>query len=407
MSQVLELKQRRARLIEEMRQLLHRAKQAAESGQSPRECEEAFDKAEADERDLTAQINRLERLEQLERDAAQRFLEDNGAAIPAENQMEYRQAFAEWFRYGHRAAPEALRLLEKRGTSDQVVGTPSLGGYLVPQEFMQEIIRTMKDYSGIAAAARIMYTDSGAPLLIPTENDVSTVAQLVAEATTFSIQDITFGQLALSAYKYATAAKFSWELMQDSAFDLAQELPIIFGPRFGRAMNAACTTGTGTGQPQGVVTAAPEGKEAASHTAITFSEIMDLLHSVDPAYRASPQCGFMLHDSVLAVIKKLQLGSGDATPLWLPSVREGEPDRILGYRYWINQAMESTLGINKKIMLFGDFSKFLIRIAKDVTIQRLNETYAMSGLVGFVAHMRFDSKLLDTGAVKHLVTKKT
>ena len=247
-------------------------------------------------------------------------------------------------------------------------------------------------------------TDGGNTLYIPTEDDTSTEAGLIAEAAAITVQDLTFGQKQLDAYKYATQMKVSWELMQDSSFDVVAEVTNAFGPRFGRAMNSSCTTGTGSSQPNGVVTASTLGKTTASATAFTFAEITDLIHSVDPAYRMSPSCGFMLHDNVLAAIKKLAIGTSDARSLWVPSWREGEPDRIEGYPYWINQGMDNTIDTASKIMLFGDFSKYVIRIVKDLTTIRANELYAANGLVGFFGYMRWDGECVNTAAIKHMLT---
>lgn len=190
--------------------------------------------------------------------------------------------------------------------------------------------------------------------------------------------------------------------MQDNAYNLEGRFQEMFAERFGRALNEQCTTGDGSGDPNGVVTATSAGKTAASATAITLLEVLDLKHSIDPAYRQSNQFGFMFHDNVLLALKKLV--DSEARPLWTPSYREGEPDKIDGSRYWINQDMDSTINASSKIMLCGDFAKYLIRISQDLRIMRLNELYAANGLVGFQATMRFDGELLNTSAIKHMIT---
>jgi len=405
---ITELRQKRKGIIEQMREARKKAIAAMKEGKSTDEYDAEFDRAEADERALSKQIEQEERLDKIQRDEAAKFLDtaDRREHVTSSKADDYRAAFKTWFVRGENAlSPEERAVLnEIRGTSNQVVGTTTLGGYTVPTGFLPELIRAMKAYSGIAQVARMLDTESGNVLYIPTEDDTTTEANLITEASAITVQDITFGQKQLDAYKYSTQTKVSLELMQDSAFDLEAEVRNVFAPRFGRALNTSCTTGSGSSQPNGVVTAASLGKTAASATAITFAEIMDLLHSVDPAYRQSSTCGFMLHDSILAAIKKLQLGSGDATPLWLPSVREGEPDTILGKPYWINQGMDSALTTGKKVMLFGDFNYYVIRMVQNMLVVRLNERYADNGLVGFVGHMRWDGECLNTAAIKYLIT---
>ena len=152
----------------------------------------------------------------------------------------------------------------------------------------------------------------------------------------------------------------------------------------------AFTVGT-TGN-RGVVTMAPVGVTAASEAAITDIELVDLVHSVDPAYRG--QAEFMFNDQTLRELKKLRDAEG--RPLWLPGIAVREPDTILGYRYVINTHMP-VMEPGAKSVLFGDFSKYYIRDVMDITLVRLDEVYAEYGQVAFLAFSRHDGALLDAG----------
>jgi HK97 family phage major capsid protein len=248
----------------------------------------------------------------------------------------------------------------------------------------------------------LLLTDSGNTLNFPTNNDTSAKAVLVAEGSAATVQDTTFAQVAVGAYTYRDLIKLSKELIQDSAFDIEAYVANLMGTRFGRAANESCTTGTGSSQPQGVVTGSTLGKTAASATAITFAEILDLVHSVDPEYRRNGR--FMMHDNVLAYIKKLSIGASDARPLWQPSFIVGEPATIDGFQYVINQDMDSTINTASKLILFGDFSKYLIRQSRALEILRNEYLYMGTGEIGLFGFARWDAKLLDTAAVKHLIT---
>lgn len=402
-----QLKEKRGTLLAQMKDAWNQRSTAADETRK-KELETTFDRIELEERALSADIARLERMEEIERGAAGTHIEtveqrDGKPATGGGNQdAEYRDAFKTWFTKGKEGlSPEQRATLEKRGTSNQLVGTTTLGGYTVPQGFLAEMVRAMKDFSGIAQAARILPTASGQNLLIPTEDDTTTSAVLIGEAAAITMQDLTFGQASLDAYKYASRMKASFELMQDSAFNIEDEIRRAMGPRFGRAMNSSCTTGTGSSQPNGVVTASALGKTAASATTVTFPEILDLKHSVDPAYR--PNGAYMLNDAILLALKKLSIGAGDARPLWAPSYREGVPDTIDGTRYFINQGMASAMTTGQKILLYGDFSYYVIRMVQDMIVVRLNELYAENGLVGFIGYARWDGELLNTSAVKHLI----
>ncbi|RMF11099.1 MAG: phage major capsid protein, partial [Alphaproteobacteria bacterium] len=239
----------------------------------------------------------------------------------------------------------------------------------------------------------------------PTIDDTANTGRIKAENASVDddgTDDAVFSEKQLEAYVYDTGmVRVPMELLQDSAFDMQALLTDLFAERLGRAANAALTTGTGTAQPHGVVTAAGVGKTTASGTAIAADELIDLLHSVDPAYRASPSARWMFNDSTLAAIRKLKDGQGNY--LWqLGDIRAGEPATILGHPYSINQAMAS-IGVNNRTVLFGDFSRYVVRKVRSFEVLTLRERYAENFQIGMVAFKRFDGELLNSNAVKALV----
>ena len=399
-----ELYDQRARLVTQMRDLTVNA--AKEGRALSQEEQTKWAKIEADEASLTATIDAHKKAEELEARAAAtafKHVEQTAPKAKGAEASDYRTAYEKMLRFGmNRIDAEMRSLIEKRGTSNQVIGTDSLGGYLVPDEWQPEIEKAMLDYSGVLQACRILRTSTGRTLYWPTEDDTTTKAVKVGEASSFTVQDVTFGQKQLDAYKYGSIVKVSYELLQDNAYNIEQEITAAMGPRFGRVLNQECTVGDGSGDPNGIVTASTLGKTAASATAFTYLELLDLKHSIDPAYRNSPSFGFMFHDNVLLAIKKLV--DSQNRPLWMPSYVQGEPDRIDGTRYYINQDMDSTINASSKLILAGDFNRYIVRIAQDMVMARRDELYAESGLVGFQAWMRFDGELINTAAVKHLIT---
>jgi HK97 family phage major capsid protein len=122
---------------------------------------------------------------------------------------------------------------------------------------------------------------------------------------------------------------------------------------------------------------------------VGYSDIVNLEHSVDPSYRRG--ASYMFHDLTLASIKKILDKFG--RPIWAPGIAVGEPDKINGYSYTINQSMPQ-IGPSNVTIAFGDMSKFLVRKVSGWSVQRLAELYAINGQVGFVSHMRVDSNLI-------------
>jgi HK97 family phage major capsid protein len=173
----------------------------------------------------------------------------------------------------------------------------------------------------------------------------------------------------------------------------------LLGERLARRVNSELTVGDGTGDPLGIVAASAAGKTSADVANFTADEIIDLVHSVDPAYRASPKCRFQFNDNSLAKIRKLKDGSG--MYLWqMGDIRVGEPGRLLGFNYSVNQAMVNAATGTKPI-IFGDHSKYFVRKVGSPVIGVRREYYWPNiGLAGIV---RLDGDLIQTSAVKHLV----
>jgi HK97 family phage major capsid protein len=274
--------------------------------------------------------------------------------------------------------------------------TSTAGKETVPQGFIYALEQALLAYGGVRVNATVIRTDAGNALPYPTMNDVTNKGAILAEATTIGASvDPAFAQLILNAFKYSSKPiLMSYELTQDSAFDLGALVGDWLGTRIARIQNDHFTTGAGTTLPKGLTVAAVVGKAAASMTTFTSDEVIDLIHSVDPSYR--PNASFMFHDTVLATIRKLKESTTNAY-IWQPGLQAGVPDRLLGYRYTINQSMSATFTTGQKLVLFGDLSKYLIRDVSSIRLVRLEERYADTDQIAFIAFMRSDGNLLDAG----------
>jgi len=180
--------------------------------------------------------------------------------------------------------------------------------------------------------------------------------------------------------------------------------------RLGRITNKMFTTGTGTSQPNGVVTAATVGVTAANGssqvTDVTYDSLVALQHSIDPAYREQGNTRWMFNDNTL--LKLRQIKDGQSRPIFVPGYETGNPagapDRLLGAPITINQHMADMAASAKPIM-FGDFSHYHIRDVMAVEMFRFTDSaYTKKGQVGFLGWMRTGGNLVDVGgAVKTFV----
>jgi len=344
----------------------------------------------------------------------------NGDGGDDEPKVTERSAFNTFLRYGadglsadernvmaaRRA--EVRRVLGDKEARAQGVATSGAGGALVPEDYFAEIIKSLVAFGPMNddTIVRVIETGTGADMPWPTVDDTSNKGVLIGENTADTEQDVTFSSKTLQAFKYSTRlVKVSSELLQDSVFNVEDELRRLLAERIGRIYNQHFTTGTGSSQPNGIVTASTAGKETASATTLTADELIDLEHSVDPAYRSDPTCRFMFNDTTFKVIRKLK--DGQSNYLWQPAdLRIGAPASFLGYPYSINQDMDSfgdsSPAADNRPVIFGAMNRYVVRRVRGLVIRRLDERYAEADQVAFIGFTRADGELLDTAAVKHL-----
>lgn len=420
----IELRRKRAALIEKAGALLTRAHEDDQRNLTEEEQRE-FDGLHTEADELLVQIEREEKQEQRQRELGESLRErgENTGRDPeqvAATDAEERAAFNAWLRGGFAdmteeqrsqyqarvAAADPLLTREHPELRAQTV-TTTAGGYLIPQGFSNELDQAMLAYGGMREAARVVTTASGNTLDWPTVNDTGNTGRLLGINTQATTTDVTYGQVQFGAYKYSSdAVLVPVELSQDSAFDMTGHVRDLLAERLGRITNSHFTTGTGTGQPNGVVTAATDSTYVYDiSNGLSFTNMVNLEHSVDPAYRRMPGCGWMMHDDALALVKLVVDSNG--RPIFRGAMdAAGQVDSILGYPVHVNQDMPTPTGTNKAF-LFGDFGKYIIRVVRPMVLLRLVERYADYHQIGFLAFERADGDLIDAGTnpVKYMDTQ--
>ena len=340
-------------------------------------------------------------------EAAQRSAADS-ARTPEErdNAKAHNDAFAAYLRDGESGLSAEHRSVLLAQTRAMGTTSGSVGGYAVPEGFWAKVTETRKFYAMVSELAETITTNTGAALPWPTNNDTSNTGRLLAENNQVTETALTFGQASLDAYTFSSdLVLVSLQLAQDAGIDLPAFVARKAGERLGRVENTYFTTGSGSSQPQGFITGATTGKTTASGTAITYNELVDLVHSVDVAYRANGT--FVMNDLILAYVRKIRDdsgGSGLGRPIWEPSVQVGVPDSLLGYPVKVNNFMASTVATTNKTIAFGDFRAALaVRRVNGGQLMTLRERYADYLQIGYFAFERADSVVQDSSAVKLLV----
>lgn len=379
------------------------------------EIEVEFDAMMVEHDALSARADRMEKAEAAIRsanaidvskrpevEARQAPAADNGEAIS------YRKAFFSMIANGgvdglDSEVRNALRGSEARA---QTAGTTTAGGYTVPVELANFIDKAMIATGPMYdnSLFTVLNTTGGNTFNIPTVDDTAVDAGAHTEGGTVTDdggKDVTFGQKTLGAFAFDTEwVRWSYELANDSILNVESLLGELLGERLGRIANSKLTNGSGSSDVEGIVTNSGTGKTAAAIAAITADEIIDLIHSVDPSYRAAGGTALMMNDTTLAAVRKLKDGQGNY--LWaMGNYQAGVPQNILGYNVVINQAMPS-LATGSKVMLFGDMSKFFVRKVGGPALFVARERFAPD--YGILGYARFDGVLTNPNAIKHLIT---
>ena len=418
------------RQLREERATLHR--QALEIAEKPNATKEERARAHAmlDQADVMGR--RIEQLEAPAMGSIRGGPVNSDVPVRGEDRA-HRTAFDSYLRVGRaEMRAEDRQLLEREyrdlSTGGQSAGPGATAGFFVPTGFQYKIEEQMKLVGPMLVGGpgypTIMDTENGAPMPFPTSDDTANTGEQIGENQQVTSQDVNLGQVLLGSFKYSSKlVKCSLELLQDSAFDLDSWLAREFGIRLARILNQKLTTGTGSTEPMGILTAAVNGGNlvaakgsstndgtSASTNTVGSDDLVNLEHAIDPLYRSSAR--YMLHDTTLRSIKTIKDKYG--RPLWQESTRDGQPATINGYQYLVNPYMDElqSSGPNspptvKKTVLFGAMEKYVIRRVRQIGVLRLVERFADYGQTAFLAFARYSGDSLDVAHRAFAVLENT
>ena len=401
MSKILELREKRAKAWDAAKQFLD-AKRGAD-GMLSEENTATYDKMEQDVMNLGKEIERLERQAAIDAELSKAtstpLTGKPGAKMGKDEKEksgrasdEYKCSF--WNAMRVKAPmPSVLNALQE--------GTDSEGGYLVPDEFERTLVEALEEENVFRTLAHVIRTSSGDRKIPVVASKGS--ASWVDEEGAYQESDDAFSQVSIGAYKLGTMIKVSEELLADSVFDLEAYISKEFARRIGAREEESFFNGDGKGKPLGILAAAggaEVGVTAASATAITADEVIDLFYSLKAPYRKNAV--WLLNDATVKQIRKLKDSTGQY--LWQPSLVAGTPDTILG-RPVKTSAFMPTAAAGAKTIAFGDFKYYWIADRQGRTFKKLSELYAANGQVGFMGTQRVDGKLILPEAIKVLQQK--
>ena len=376
-----ELIEKRGKLsaqIAEMRQALDGKVASAEE-------RSAWDKLLADYTANEASIEAEQRRSESEKVLAKRAVESTDKA-----QRETRESeiFRDILLRGKMAVSELNA--EERAS---ITGTAST--YLMPTTIADKVEVAMLASGGMMEAAEIIRTAKGETLNLPTLNDTSRKASIIAAYNDGAGRsNLSFANVALGAFTYRSAMiPLSYELLQDSYFNIEQLVVDALSESFVRALNDHFTTAAAdaTTTPKGIVAAANK-VDGANAGAIKADDLLSLMAGVNAAYW--PKAKWMFNAKTLVEIMKLKDQEGRF--IWQPDMANGARATIFGHEYVLNYDMDN-VAATKKPVLFGDLSKYKIRIVRGIEYRRLEELLAEYAAIGIFGFCRADGALVDAG----------
>jgi len=399
MEKILEMRQKRADLVKQARELLDTAE--AENRDLTAEEIQQYEAIMVDVDTLGNQIEREDRQQKLEGDLAKSASRFAGGKEPPSDSSEkeqrassprasdeYRSAFASYLRRDlNGLSPDEYRALQADGDT--------VGGYVVaPQLFISQLIKAVDDQVVIRPLATKFTVEKaesmGVPVLAadPADADWTSEVDTGQEDTTME-----FAKRELYPHPVAKLLKVSNKLLRVSAIDVEALVRDRLAYKFAITQEKAFMTGNGANKPLGIFTASGNGistgrdiSNGNSTTAIGADGLINAKFALKPQYWRGAR--WIFHRDAVKQIRKLK--DGDGNYLWQPGITNGQPDSILDLPYLMSEYVPNTFTTGLYVGIIGDFSFYWIMDALNMQLQRLVELYARTNQVGFIGRMETD-----------------
>ncbi len=394
---ITELRNKRKTLVETMDGFLEAKRD--KNGVLSAEDDATYHSMEVQFDELTKEIQRMERRAEIENELGKPvgtpitekpMNGEGGEKKTGRASAEYKAAILKALRSNFRQISNVLS-----------EGVDANGGYLVPEEYDKRLIDGLTEENVFRKLATVITTSGEHKINIA---GTKPAAAWIEEGEALTFGDATFDQIILDAHKLHVAIKVTEELLYDNAFGLENYIITQFGKALSNAEEDAFINGTGVGQPLGILaeTGGAEIGVTSEGGQPTADDCINLVYSLKRPYRKNAV--FLTNDKCLAYLRTLKDLTGQY--LWQPSLKEGEPDRFLGYGIYTSPYFPAPEP-GKPCVAFGDFSYYNIGDRGTRSFAELKELFAGNGMVGFVAKERVDGKLVLPEAVKLLKVKGT
>jgi len=310
----------------------------------------------------------------------------------ADTSME-KKVFDKWLRQGKESlGPDELKVL--------TASNDNTAGYLAPPEYVQELIKGIVEISPIRSIARVRSTTNRS-VQIPKRTSTFAATFVAEQGTRSETTGYQVGMEEIPTHELYALVDISEQELEDSVFNLEQEMTSEFTEQFAKAEGNAFVSGNSVGKPEGIVTNSSVGVTASGVSAsLNANSLISLYHAVKPDY--SRNGTFVMNRTTLAAVRKLQDGSGQYVFQAGFSLQVGVPNTILGAPY-VEATDVADVGASTKPIYFGDFRRgYLIVDRVSMSVMRDPFTQATSGNVRYIARRRIGGQVILPEAIQIL-----
>lgn len=207
---------------------------------------------------------------------------------------------------------------------------------------------------------------------------------------------LKYGKKVLTPHHLTGQILLSRDLVRRGGALVASEVSYEMARNASEKMEDGYLTGNGAEQPLGVFTASNDGISTSrdvvtgSATAILADGLIDAKYKLKAQYRDNSlgATRWLFHRDAVKMISKLKDSQNQY--LWLQSLREGEPDRLLNIPIDESERVPNTFTTGLYVGLLANWNYYEIADALDMELQVLFELYAQTNQIAYIGRFKTD-----------------
>jgi HK97 family phage major capsid protein len=234
---------------------------------------------------------------------------------------------------------------------------------------------------------------------MPTRSGVFSAPWPLVAATRPETTGLTYSMDTIPTFEMYALVMASWQVIEDSAFDLAAQITDEASEAFAVAEGTAFVVGDGQKKPEGFMVAPNVATDlSGSAGAITADSLITFVYNLKSGYAANAT--LFMNRKTLGVIRGFK--DSQNRYLWEPNYQVGQPQTILGIPVAEMPDMDD-IGATKFPVAIGNFRRgYQIVDRVTMSLVRLDQVFAQQGMVGFLFRKRVGGQVILPEAIRKL-----